>query len=131
MRQHRILSISEVYMKQTVLCILSMLVVGFGCSKGNIDTDREVLISKGFVNDTSYSIVCKGYPKEDLSGVSRIESAKRAALLSAYYYVQQIFSDSVAPDKDGKVQNYEVGEDFAIIHYLIQKKGLRKMLNKK
>ena len=118
-------------MKQTVLCIISMLVFGFGCSKGNIDTDREVLISKGFVNDYSYSIVCKGFPKEDLSGVSRIESAKRAALLSAYYYVQQIFDDSVAPDKDGKVQKYEISENYAIVHYLIQKKGLRKLMNKK
>ncbi|OHD69901.1 MAG: hypothetical protein A2W19_09255 [Spirochaetes bacterium RBG_16_49_21] len=86
----------------------------------------DVLISRGFVNDNTYRIVCKGYPLQGLEGIQKIESSKRAALLNAYYFVQSIFDDSIAPDKDGKAERFDVREDYVVVYYVITKRNLRR-----
>ncbi len=85
---------------------------------------RQSLISKGFIDDNTWKIVCRGYPMEGLSGTQMGESSKRAALLSAYYFIQQTFDDSVAPDRDGTTEKIEMKSDHAVLHYVVRKKGL-------
>ncbi|MBN1532516.1 MAG: hypothetical protein JXA20_07630 [Spirochaetes bacterium] len=115
-------------MRTISLLVLSVMIAMIGCVKNGDGTDRTVLISKRFTSDSTYSFVCKGFPKEELTGPARMESAKRAALLNVYYYAQQIFDDTVAPDRDGRVEKYETGDDYATVYYEIRKQGLRRRL---
>jgi hypothetical protein len=85
------------------------------------------LISKGFIDDNSYRVVCRGFPEEGLTGVERTESAKRAALLSAYAFIQAEFVDKVAPDRDGRAEKFEVGSDSTVVYYVVSKRGLKKL----
>ncbi len=117
-------------MKYFPLCLLFLSLLLSGCPKGETGTERTVLLSKRFTGDSTYSLVCKGFPKDELSGIQRIESAKRAALLNVYYYAQEIFDDTVAPDRDGRVEKFEVGDDYATVYYEIRKAGLRSRLKK-
>jgi hypothetical protein len=91
-------------------------------------TMPQVLISKKFIDDNSYRIVCRGFPEEGLTGVQRTESSKRAARLNAYVFIKSEFVDAVAPDRDGRVEKFEVANDYAIIYYVVAKKGLKKMI---
>ena len=86
------------------------------------------LISQGFVDDNTYRVVCRGFPLEGSTGIQKSESSKRAALLGAYYYIKTVFNDSVAPDKDGKVEKFEYMSDHAVVHYVVHKKGLKNMV---
>jgi hypothetical protein len=92
------------------------------------DNRDNVLISNKFIDDNTYEIVCKGFPKESLSGVARVESSKRAALLNAYHFTRNTFGDKVAPDKEGAAEEYTLKGDYAVITYVIKKKNLKKML---
>jgi hypothetical protein len=117
-------------MRAISLLVISAMMLVLGCVKDGDGTDRTVLISKRFTSSTTYSLVCKGFPKDELTGPARMESAKRAALLNVYYYVQQIFNDTVAPDRDGRVEKYEAGDDYATVYYEIAKPGLRQRLKR-
>jgi hypothetical protein len=97
---------------------------------GGAPSIEDVLISRGFIDNNTYRIVCRGYPQGGLDGIQKIESSKRGALLNAYYFVQNIFDDSVAPDKDGRVEKFEVMSDYAIVHYVISKMGLKKRVKR-
>lgn len=114
--------------------LLIMLVVAAfmmaGCDQGGVKSGapRESLISKGFIDDNTWKVVCRGYPLEGLDGIQMGESSKRAALLSAYYYIKETFNDSVAPDKDGRTEKIEMKRDHAVLHYVVRKKGLKRML---
>ena len=84
--------------------------------------DKEgVLISRKFIDDSTYEIVCKGFPKRELDGVARIESSKRAALMNAYYFAQNTFDDSVAPERDGMAREFKIRDEYAIVKYVIKK----------
>ncbi len=109
---------------------VSFVVVLAGCDQKGVTSQgpREVLVSKGFVDDNTWKVVCRGYPLEGLKGIQKSESSKRAALLSAYYYIKETFNESVAPDKDGKTEKLDIFDDHAVLNYVVHKKGLKKMM---
>ncbi len=112
--------------------IIISLFIMISCSSDPDITVQALpgLISEGFISDTEYEIVCIGYPKEGLTGVQKEESAKRAALLSAYYFTKNKFDDTVNPDQDGKAQKFTVYDDRAELKYVITKSNLKKRLKK-
>ncbi len=114
-------NIFSLFLTALIICIL------LSCSSGD---DMSVqsppsLISEDFISDDTYEIVCRGFPKQGLSGVQKEESAKRAALLNAYYFVQARFDNTVKPDTDGSVVRYEVQDDFVVVYYRLTKKNLK------
>jgi hypothetical protein len=92
---------------------------------------KGLVISRSFVNDTTYEVVVRGYPKKGTTGVARMESAKRAALLNAYYIIRQNFSRDVAPDRNGRVMEYVVQGDSAVVRYRLKHPGLRQYYKQK
>lgn len=101
-----------------------------GCDQGGVKSGApyEALVSKGFVDDNTWKVVCRGYPLEGLKGIQKSESSKRAALLGAYHYIQETFNESVEPDRDGKTEKIEVMGDHVVLYYVVRKRGLKKML---
>lgn len=109
--------------------IIAVIITGtfFSCSSGdemNVQSTPS-LISEEFTSDDTYEIICRGFPKQGLTGVQKEESAKRAALLNAYYFVQARFDNTVKPDTDGIVVRYEVQDEFVIVYYRVTKKNLK------
>ena len=86
---------------------------------------RESLISKGFVDDNTYRVVCRGFPLAGAEDVQKVESAKRAAILNAYAFIKSEFGDRVAPDREGKVEKMDIRDDHVILYFVIKKKRLR------
>jgi len=116
--------------KIIILSIIAVIVIFTGCAskpEGMVSSVPS-LIKEGFKSDTQYEIICRGFPKEGLSGIQKDESAKRAALLNAYYYTKMKFDDTVIPDKDGKAERFVLNEDHAIVYYTITKPGLKKRI---
>jgi hypothetical protein len=117
-------------MRINVLCVMvAALLLSIGCDEKSADdsVQKEPLISQGFVDDDTYRVVCRGFPLKGSTGLQKVESSKRAALLGAYYYIKNAFNESVAPDKDGKAEKFEYMSDYVVVHYVVQKKGLKKM----
>ncbi|OHD63040.1 MAG: hypothetical protein A2176_09485 [Spirochaetes bacterium RBG_13_51_14] len=115
-------------MKYKAICfIVVIMMASAGCDQkaDEAATPPEVLISKGFVDDNTYKVICRGFPKEGMTGVQMVEASKRAALLSAYYYIKDVFGNAVAPDMEGKVEKYDTMKDHVVLHYIVEKKGLR------
>ena len=112
-----------------IVCVLLVLALN-GCDNtaGTDAGKKEVLVSRGFVDDNTYRVVCRGYPPEGLAGIQRAESSKRAALLGAYYFIGQVFNEAVAPDRDGRIEKIEYMSDHAVLHYVVTKKNLRRMV---
>jgi hypothetical protein len=121
------------YLKVVVM-IASLVWTPFCSNQGGVKDRTSVLkdavISRGFVDDQTYRIVCKGYPMHGLQGLERIESSKRAALLHAYYVARSFFNTTVAPDRDGMAERFEITEDHAVVYYIIKKKNLRRRRKK-
>ena len=114
-----------------LLLLVSFVMVLAGCDQVGVTSQgpREAaLISKGFVDDNTWKVVCRGFPLEGLKGIQKSESSKRAALLGAYYYIKETFNESVSPDKDGKTEKLEIMSDHAVLYYVVHKKGLKKMM---
>jgi len=86
---------------------------------------NETLVSKKFIDNDTFKVVCKGFPLQGSEGIVMKESAKRAARLNAYYFIKQEFKDSVKPDADGEVEKIEYKDGHAVIYYLVKKKGLK------
>jgi len=117
-------------MRINITCIIvTILFLSVGCDEKSAENGikKEPLISQGFVDDDTYKVVCRGYPLEGSTGIQKTESSKRAALLGAYYYIKNAFNESVAPDRDGKAEKFEFMSDHVVVHYVVQKKGLKKM----
>jgi hypothetical protein len=116
--------------KINLAAVIVPMLIFAACSGDTVKSVQSVpnLISEKFISDTEYEIVCIGFPKEGLSGVQKEESAKRAALLNAYYYSKNRFDDTVRPDVDGKVAKFSMYEDYAEIKYIISKSNLKKRL---
>lgn len=97
------------------------------CTSGDEMNVQSIpsLISEEFVSEDTYEVVCRGFPKQGLDGYQKTESAKRAALLNAYYFIQERFDDTVQPDKDGTVVRYDIQDDFVIIQYRVTKSNLK------
>ena len=105
-------------MKSPFLIMFAVLLAAsaFSCSSGEQVNVQSLpsLISEEFVSDDIYEVVCRGFPKQGLSGVQKDESARRAALLNAYYFVRARFDDTVQPDRDGSVVKYDVQDEFTV-----------------
>ncbi len=86
---------------------------------------EKVLISKWFRNKNTYVIVCRGWPKESLTGKKRIESAKEAALINAQFIARDIFNKSVDVVKNGTIEKYKTYKNHVTIYYTVKKKGLK------
>ncbi len=116
-------------MKNIIITFLiSSMLLLIACSGDTVKNVQSIpnLISEKFISDTEYEIVCIGLPKEGLKGVQKEESAKRAAILVAYYYSKNKFDDTVNPDQDGKIEKFTMFDDHAEIKYVITKSNLKK-----
>lgn len=117
-----------------ILSILIVFVTGaiLSCSSSDEIEVQSLpsLVSEKFISDNTYEVVCRGFPKQGLEGYQKHESAKRAALLNAYYFARARFDDSVQPDRDGTVVKYDVMDEFVIIQYRIQKSNLKRYVKK-
>lgn len=91
-------------------------------------TKQSIVIRQGFQGSNAYFIVCKGYPKEGTSGLSKRETAKEAALLNAQMIAKNIFDETVDVVKNGRVKKFIVYEDYAVVYYLIEKRNLNKRM---
>ena len=102
------------------------------CFKNDVKNVQNIptLVKEGFISNNEYEIVCIGFPKEGLQGIQKEESAKRAAILNAYYYAGTRFDDTVKPDVDGKVKKIVVSDEYATIYYIISKKNLKSKFKK-
>ena len=115
---------------KSFILIVSLLFIA-SCSGSKISVSSTPnLIIEGFISDTEYEIVCLGIPKSGLSGIQKEESAKRAALLNAYYYVKNRFDETVSPDMDGKISKFVMHDDHGELSYIIKKSNLKKRVKK-
>lgn len=118
--------------KFQVLFLIALFFMITGCSSkpDGMVSSVPSLIKEGFKSDTEYEIICRGFPKEGLEGIQKDESAKRAALLNAYYFARLKFDDSVVPDRDGKAERFVLNQDHAIVYYTIKKPDLKRRVKK-
>jgi len=118
--------------KSIVFLFTATLVLNLACSGDDIKKVQNIptLVKEGFISPDEYEIVCIGLPKEGLTGLQKDESAKRAAILNAYFYAKERFDDTIAPDTDGSVKKMEVAENHATVYYVISKANLKSRLKK-
>jgi hypothetical protein len=88
----------------------------------------EILIKKWFRNNNTFVIVCKGYPKEGLTGDARVESAKEAALINAQFISRALFNESVDIFKYGTIEKYSIYNDYVVVYYVIEMNNLRRQM---
>ena len=120
-------------MKKLIMFFLTITVaLFFACSGDEIKKVQNIptLVKEGFISPNEYEIVCIGFPKEGTTGIQKDETAKRAAVLNAYYYTAARFDDTVAPDKDGEIKKMEVTDTHATVYYVISKSNLKSRLKK-
>lgn len=119
-------------MKKLIMLIIAITVVSIVSCSNDIKNVQSIptLVKEGFIGDNEYQIVCLGFPKEGLTGIQKDESAKRAAILNAYYYTKARFDETVAPDMDGKVEKMELSDSYATVYYVISKSNLKSRLKK-
>lgn len=112
----------------SILITTILISTVLSCSSGDGMNVQSIpsLISEEFTSNETYEVVCRGFPKQGLTGVQKEESAKRAALLNAYYFVQSRFDDTVKPDTDGIVVKYDVQDEYVIVYYRVTKSNLKK-----
>ncbi len=91
---------------------------------------RDMLEKKDFLDNNTYIIVCKGWPKESLTGKARIESAKEAALINAQFIAKDIFKSPVDPVINGTIEKYDIQDDYVRIYYIIKYQNLKKYYKK-
>jgi hypothetical protein len=99
-----------------------------GCGPRKAGDRGNILIKSAFLDDTTYMIVCKGYPREGLEGVQAMETAKEAALLNAQMIAKDIFADSVDVVRQGIADRYDTADGYAVVTYIIKGPGLRRSL---
>jgi hypothetical protein len=125
------------FKKITGMMIVLCLAQAFMLSCDNEETDKTTgvtpaefkthIVSKGFLDDDRYRIVCKGNIPKDLSGPAAFESGKRAALLAAYVTAKSHFGDNFPADKLGTIEKVEQEGDHVVVQYLVKKHGLKKI----
>lgn len=121
-------------MKKVIILILATAIMQLvSCTGDDIKNVQNIptLVKEGFIGDNEYEIVCIGFPKEGLTGLQKDESAKRAALLNAYYYTETRFDNTIAPDRDGTVKKMELSDAYAKVYYVISKSNLKSRLKTK
>ncbi|MBN2039762.1 MAG: hypothetical protein JW864_06955 [Spirochaetes bacterium] len=108
-------------MKKIIL--LALMLTLFSCEEKN---RNEYTVEKRFHDNDTYEIICKGLPKDSLTGKARIESAKEAALINAQFIAKDIFEEPVDVVKNGTIKKYDINADSVIIYYVITYKDLKK-----
>jgi len=118
--------------KIITLLLLISVIQYIGCSGDEIKQVQNIptLVKEGFISPNEYEIVCIGFSKEGLTGTQKTESAKRAAILNAYYYIGTRFNETVIPDKDGMIKKMEVTDTHATVYYVVSKSNLKSRLKK-
>ncbi len=111
------------------VCLLFICTLSSCFEVKDKDDRTNVVINKYFQDENTFVIECKGFPKESLKGRARIESAKEAALINAQVITDQLFDDSVDVIRNGTINKYLFGDDFAIIHYIVNYKKLNRFYN--
>lgn len=114
-------------MKRTIAVAAILLMVS-GCGPRKANDKGSILIKGTFIDDTSYMIVCKGFPREGLEGVQAMETAKEAALLNAQMIAKDVFADSVDVVRQGTIDRYDTGDGYAVVTYVIKGPDLKQSL---
>ncbi len=117
-------------MKQYIsIVLLGIAFIMLSCSQQiSIQGKPDVLVKKYLKDDSTYVIMCKGYPKPDTTGIQATETAKEAALLNAQYIARGLFSDEVDVIKDGIVDGFLVNPDYVVITYSIRHPDIKRYL---
>lgn len=114
-------------LKKTALCLCAAILAMGACTTNKSVTGKDnILIKKYFMDDDTFVIECKGFPKDDVSGLQATETAKEAALLNAQVIAKETFNDTVDVITNGKIEKYEVFEGYAVVTYVITLPNLMK-----
>lgn len=111
-----------------ICAVMAVVLMLAGCGPRKAGDRGNILIKSAFLDDTTYMIVCKGYPREGLEGVQAMETAKEAALLNAQMIAKDIFADSVDVVRQGIADRYDTADGYAVVTYIIKGPGLRRSL---
>jgi len=130
-------------MKKVLILFVTVLALIPFCSKekeaGDIEMPmvgsealdgKEMVVYSEFKGDDTYIIISKGKPAPGLNKIASRESAKRAALLTAYIEAKKKFGKDFMPEKEGKLDSFEFKKDFGVVRYIIKKDGLKNLANK-
>lgn len=112
-------------MNKYFLIMAFMAIVFTSCENKE---EKKQLISKNFIGDDIFVMEVRGLPKEGSTGIARQESSKRGAVLNSYYYAKKFFRDDLQPDRDGRAESFTIGENDAVVRYVIEKKNIRSYL---
>jgi len=110
------------------LAVIAVVLMFAGCGQRKAGDRGSILIKSAFIDDTSYMIVCRGYPREGLEGVQAMETAKEAALINAQMIAKDIFADSVDVVRQGTADRYDTADGYAVVTYIIKGPGLKQSL---
>lgn len=106
---------------KAILIILTVLISISGFAEGK----KDFIEKKWFMDNNTFVIICKGWPKEGLAGESKVASAKEAALMNAQFTVKDLFNKPVDPVTNGTVEKYKIYDDYVTIQYIIKFVGLK------
>lgn len=116
-------------MKNITILLIVMSMIFISCSQQiSIQGKPDVLVKKYLKDDSTYVIVCKGYPKPDTTGIQATETAKEAALLNAQYIARGIFSEEVDVIKNGIVDGFSINADYVVITYSIRHPNIKRYI---
>ncbi|MCU0845930.1 MAG: hypothetical protein MUC76_13505 [Spirochaetes bacterium] len=115
-------------MIKKALAVVAIVLMFSGCWPRKANDRQSILIKNHFIDDTSYMIVCKGYPREGLEGVQAMETAKEAALMNAQMVAKDFFIDSVDVVRQGTVDRYDTADGYAVVTYIIKGSDLKRSL---
>jgi hypothetical protein len=116
-------------MKNFTILLIVMSIIVVSCSQQiSIQGKPDVLVKKYLKDNSTYVIICKGYPKPDTTGIQATETAKEAALLNAQYIARGIFSEEVDVIKDGIVDDYSINPDYVVITYSIRHPNIKRYI---
>ena len=110
-------------MKKIILLIFILSVLS--CFEKD---ETKIVVEKQFRNNNTYEIICNGWPKEDLTGRARLESAKEAALINAQFTAREIFEKPVDVVRNGTIEKYDINNDYVTIYYVITYRNLKKYI---
>ena len=117
-------------MKKIIPLFIVLLTVSWFWSSEKKE-NNEMVEKKWFKSDNVFLIICKGWPKESLTGKARLDSAKEAALINAQFTARDLFDKSVDVVRNGNIEEYKVFDDYVTIKYSIKYPGLRKFYKDK
>lgn len=115
--------------KYVYLVTIGIVFLFISCSQQiSIQGKPDVLVKKYLKDDSTYVIMCKGYPKPDTTGIQATETAKEAALLNAQYIARGIFTEDVDVIKNGIVDGFSIYPDHVVITYSIRYPNIKRYM---